>query len=79
MVQQQGVSVVWRCRDLSSAQRAAGATHILHHHLLAQILAHRRRDKTGHRVGRAAGRERHHDGDGLGRIVLRHNGNGAEC
>ena len=69
MVEQQGVAVGRRLGDPAGPERAAGSRHILHHDLLAEILAHRFRHQPGHRVGRATRREWHDDGDRPVRIV----------
>ena len=54
--------------DLGGAQRAAGAADVLDDDRLLQMLAHRDCEVTRHLVGRAAGREGHHDGDRLVRV-----------
>ncbi len=74
MVQQQSVAIIGGNRDLTRTQSAASTADILDHDLLTQIVTHRLRDQPGHRIGRPPGRERHHDGDGLVRIVLGNRG-----
>jgi hypothetical protein len=50
---------------------AAGAAAVLDHELLAELASELLRHDAGDDVGRAAGRERHHQADGLGGIGLR--------
>ena len=70
MVEQQRVAVGLGLGDAAGAERAAGAADILDDDLLAEVLAHRFGDEAGHRIGRAAGRERHDHGDGAVGIGL---------
>ena len=63
VVEQQRVAVRLGAGDAAGAQRAAGAADILDDDLLAEILGHGFGDQARDRVGRAAGRERHDDGD----------------
>ena len=58
-------------RDALAAIHAAGAADIFDHHLLAEHLAHARREHAPDRVLRAARRERNDHGDRPGRKVLR--------
>ena len=55
--------------NVGGADIAASATAVLDDHLLTQVLGHARSDETRHHVGRAAGRERHHERDGPARVL----------
>ena len=59
--QEQRVAVRRRLRDPAGTQCPAGAGDVLDRHLPAEIAGHGPRNETGQRVGRATGRERHHD------------------
>ena len=73
---QQNRVAVGRClRDASGADRAAGAERVLDDDVLVERRLHGHADQARDGIARAAGRERHDDGDGfrLGE-VLRHGG-----
>ena len=74
VMEEQRIAVRLGVGDAAGAQRAAGAADILDDDLLAEILRHGFRDEARDRVGRAAGRKRHHNGDGAFRIGLRARG-----
>ena len=82
--QDHGVAVGRGIGDALAAIHAAGAADILDHNLLAEDLAHARREYAADRVLRAARSERNDHGDRPGRKVLRigsraesqHTGNG---
>ena len=67
--EQQGVAIRCRCRDLTGAERAAGARTILDHESLPEFCSQMLRAEAGHHVGIAAGAERHDDGHRTGRPV----------
>jgi len=74
---QDGVTIRRRTCDLGGADGAAGACRVVDHDgRVAQMLAHRFGQLAGDGVGRAAGGERHHHGDGLGGEVLGGGGEG---
>ena len=64
------VAVGRRARHHGHAGIAAGAGNVLGHDLLAEALRQFLRDDARDHVGRAAGRERHDQADGLCRIAL---------
>ncbi|MNL05444.1 hypothetical protein D3C87_1260420 [compost metagenome] len=70
VAKQQGVSVGLRASHRGGAYRAARAGLVLDDDLLAQRVVQLLRQRARQRVGRAAGREGHHDADGLVRIRL---------
>jgi hypothetical protein len=70
VVHEHRVAVRLGVRDLTSRDGAAGTFDVLDDDRSTQLLAHRLRDQPGHRVRRAAGRERHDDGDVTVRISL---------
>ncbi len=61
----------WRLGDQLRADDVGAAALVLDHDLLAPGLGQPLADRARHHVAHAAGRRRHHDGDGLGRIGLR--------
>ncbi len=65
------IAVGRRLGDAGGAGHAAGAAHILDHHLLAQEFAQTRRQDAPDRVHRPARREGHHHGDRRGRPIGR--------
>src|SRR4051812_24526370 len=73
-VEQDGVAVRWRLRDLHGADAAARAADILDIELLAELLAELLHDEPRENVGRAAGCERHDDAHGPRGISLRPDG-----
>jgi hypothetical protein len=68
------VSVGRRPDDAAGADGAGRAGDVLDDDRLAERRPHRLGEDTGHGVERAAGRERHHDGDRTRRIGLRRTG-----
>ncbi len=60
------------------AEIAAGAAAIVHHHRLAELLAHALGDEAADQIGGAAGGEGDDEGDGARGIVLRAGGRGGE-
>jgi hypothetical protein len=66
---QHGVAVRGGMSGNGCAHRATGAAAIVDHDGLVEPLARLRRERTGKRVGRAAGRERHDPGDGFLRPI----------
>jgi hypothetical protein len=67
---QQQVAVGRGAGDVGSAEVAAGAGLVLHHERLPEELGELRAHDAGDLIGRAAGRERHHDAHGLRRIAV---------
>ena len=65
------VAVGRRLRRELGADRAAGAAAVVDDDLLAEALAHLRRDAARDDVDRAAGRERHDETDGFAGVVGR--------
>ena len=76
--QHHGVAVGRRFGDAGGADRAAGTGDVLDHDLLGECLTHMLPENAGENVGRPAGRERHHHGDGARRIRLRCGGADAQ-
>jgi hypothetical protein len=70
VVHEHRVTVRLGVRDLTGRDGAAGTFDVLDDDRSAQLLAHRLRDQPGHRVRRAAGRERHDDRDVSVRVPL---------
>ena len=68
--QQQRVAVLGRAHGLADTDIAVGAGLVVHHHGLAQHLAHGGRDRPAHHVGRAAGGEVDDQADGAVRPCL---------
>src|SRR5262249_25795182 len=66
-----GVTVRGALCHLACAKRATGAAAVVDHELLADRVRHPIGDDACHNGGAAAGRERHNQRDGPGRIVLR--------
>jgi hypothetical protein len=71
MTDRQCVAVGRRARDPANAQAAACPSHVLDHDGLAERTLHVLDEHTRQWIGRAAGRERHHEGDRPRRIGLR--------
>ncbi|MNL09214.1 hypothetical protein D3C87_1299660 [compost metagenome] len=69
--EQQRVAVGRSLGDVLRRDHGAGAGLVLHQHGLAQALVQPLGEQARHDVGRAAGRERHDERDGLGRVGLR--------
>ncbi len=78
MTDADGVTVAWRARHAPDADIAAGARHVLDDHRLSQRRAHAVADEPCDGVSWAAGRIRHHDGDGARRKALRGSRPGGE-
>jgi hypothetical protein len=74
VVHQHRVAVGLGGRDLAGSERAASSLDVLHDNLLAERLAHRLGDQARYGVGRAAGRERHDEGDRAVGVILRETG-----
>ena len=64
------VAIRGRIGDALGAGHATRATDVLDHHLLPEDLTHALRHDAAEHVGRAAGRERNHHRERLGRISL---------
>ena len=71
IAQKDGVTVGRTLGDRAAADRAAGAAAVVDHDRLAKRLAHLVGDDARDDGGAAAGRERHHQGDGTVGIILR--------
>jgi hypothetical protein len=72
----QRVAVGRRLDRAADADAGAGAGDVLDHDGLAERDAHALAEDARQRVGRPAGRERHHHGDGARRILLGGDGSG---
>ena len=75
---QERIAIRACARDVAVADAAAGAAAVLDHDRLPQPLRERLLDRAHHDVIGAAGRERHHDGDGTLRVVRNSGGGRAD-
>jgi hypothetical protein len=78
MAHRDRVAVVLGALGAGDAGGPTGADHVFDHEGLAERLRHAVGDYAGDDVGRPARGERHNDGDGAGRIVLRRGGRDAD-
>ena len=67
---EQGIAVSGGFGDDAGSYGAAGSGPVINHDRLAEALAHLGPHHAGEGIGRAAGAERHHDPDRLGRETL---------
>ncbi len=76
---QQRVAIVGLARHVLGRDLPGRAGTVLHHKALPERLRQLRRQQAPHDIGHAAGRECHHDGDGLAGIRVRLGQRGRGC